>query len=587
MQQKRYNVTSVEKGKGQGLRMALLLTTLAVTWLGVSFTNGDPALPRYGQPLRGTLMLTGNFGELRSNHFHAGLDLRGAVGTPVYAIGDGYVSRIVADISGFGQAIYISHPEGYTSVYGHLEGFSDSLLAYVRRAQYAEETFAVDLRPDPTALPVRRGALIGYVGNRGASQGPHLHFEIRRSENDSPVNPLAFGYSVADTRPPDVRQVRIYELDSRGNVIKYQTFGLRYTPAGRRPETDTVYVNHPNVGLAFKAYDQQNSLNNLNGIYSARLLQDGQLRYRFAFDNFTFEESRYLNAHIDYADRRRNNSWFHRLFRLPGNQLSLYDRQAGDGIVPLLPNQTVRLEAYAADRAGNTTPVTVVVKRQPGPPPVYTHYYNYFLPYDEASHIDNGHFTARFTDDALYEDCYLRYQQVAERSSNVFSDVHMLHDPNTPIHHYYTIGVRPLNLPESLRDKALIAYCHNGNRPVSYGGKWGDDGRLYTEVRTFGGFCIMADTIPPTIRPLFKSSSRGRTPLRFRIDDNFPTSGPANALRYRATVDGKWILLEYDLKYDLLALPADVRLPAGLHTLRLEVTDDRGNTAVWEGTVRG
>ncbi len=570
-----------------GRWMVLLLAAAAWSLWVANTADPDPSLPRYGQPLRGPMLLTGTFGELRNNHFHGGLDLRGAVGTPVYSIGVGYVSRIITDPSGYGQAVYINHPEGYTSVYGHLERFSDTLLAYVRYHQYKSEEFQQDLRPAPGEFRVAAGTQIGEVGNRGASGGPHLHFEIRHTQTDNPINPLAFGYEVADNRKPSVSQLRLYEIDGRGNVLRAHTHQLVKNGIGTlAPAGDTLIVEGPEVGLAVKAFDQLDGLYNWNGIYEGQLLADTMLAYQFRFDRYSFDETRYLNAHADYREQCGAGGWYHRLFRLPGNNLSIYRPAINDGRVRLEPGQSRRVQLRLSDYAGNASVVDVVLRRNGSATPrVQAPVYNYLLPYHEASIINDDDFLAYFPEGSLYEDCYLQYARLREGSDDVYSDVYQLHEPLTPLHHDARIGIRPRNLPDHLRDKAFIAYCHAGSRPVNYGGEWYRDGMLYTETRSFGSFCIMIDTVPPGIRPVsYRADMRRNNVLSFRIWDNFRTSGKADLLRTRATVDGQWILMEYDLKSGLIFHRFDGRLGHGQHQLRLEVTDDRGNTSVWEGT---
>lgn len=561
------------------------LVLLATLW---AFAPPNP-YPRYAPPLRTTLMTTGTFGELRSNHFHGGVDLRGPVGTPIYSIGDGYVQRISIQAGGFGQALYIAHPEGYTSVYGHLDSFSDSLLAYVRANQYARESFDIDLRPDPSRFPVRRGDLVAYVGNRGASQGPHLHLEIRDTETDDPLNPLSFGLEVADSRKPDLHEIRLYELDQSGNVLDQQTHDLRYTQEDYVPEDgDTLYVEGEWSGIGVKVFDRQDLRHNRNGIYGASLYLDSTLHYGWQMDRFSFAETRYLNAHTDYeAYRFRNGGWFHRLFSLPGNGLPMYQTDADRGRIRLQPGENRRLRVVTFDYAGNERACTFVLARRPGASTLVNHHYNYYLPQGEASRIETPELQLHFADDALYEDTYLEYHAAPDGSEDIYSAVHQIHTPTTPVHRYFQIAIRPdERLPQDLRDRAVLARCSGSRTPISFGGTW-EDGFLRSEVRDFGDYCILIDTVPPSIRPSsFRYNLRGRGSFSFRIGDNFPTSGPARGLRYRAEVDGKWLLMEYDLKSNRIFHNFDGSLPRGVHTLTIEVTDDRENTARWEGKFR-
>ncbi len=553
-------------------------------------TNNQPEnYPIYSSPLRGEPLITGTFGELRANHFHAGLDLRGAVGTPVYAVGAGHVSRIKIQAGGYGQAIYVRHPEGYSSVYAHLDRLTEPLMDYVRSAQYQREEFAVDLRPDPARFPVARGEQIGVVGDRGYSFGPHLHFEMRGDDEDEALNPLLFGIRVADTKAPDIREVLLYEMDESGRKVGEQNLKLWAGGPNRKRVADTVYTSAPLVGLELKAYDKQDKLNNWNGIYSVRLFadRDSVARFGYRFSKVHYEDTRYLNSHVDYAAYSLRNTWFHRVFRQPGNLLRLY-QGASNGTLPLAVDQYRDLLLEVGDYAGNTASARLTVKRRPAPagellpaPPPY----QYFLPWGEASLIDDGRVRLLFPAGTIYENLYLNYQTVEDRSESVFSVVAQVHRAGVPLHKYAEIALTPAdNLPEYLRAKAVVARCRPGGGYVSYGGNWRSDGRLHSEFRDFGDYCITIDTVAPTIQAeTFRENLRGAAGFSFKLRDNMPTSGPAGDLRYRALVDGRWVLLEYDLKNARLFHEFDGSIPAGRHELVIEATDDRGNTGRFVG----
>ncbi|MEM9837108.1 MAG: M23 family metallopeptidase, partial [Bacteroidota bacterium] len=300
----------------------LLLALLGCYSLLLSAQKGH-----YAPPIKGPLLVTGTFGELRSDHFHAGLDFRGAVGTPVYSVADGYISRVLISAGGYGQAIYVDHLDGYRSVYGHLSALRDDLIDTVRSLQYEWEQFTLDLRFDSLAFPVRQGDQIGKIGNRGYSFGPHLHFEIRDQASDTPLNPLDFGIKVADTRPPQLRQLKLYELDQNLNTIREIPLELSRLKSGDYTvQSAPIEVYSPIIGTGIKAYDRQNGMPNYNGIYSAHLYRDTtNLLHGFTYDSISYEETRYLNAHTDYAAWNANKSWFHRLYLLPGDALSFYE----------------------------------------------------------------------------------------------------------------------------------------------------------------------------------------------------------------------------------------------------------------------
>ncbi len=538
------------------------------------------SLPLSGQedfasPIQGEIQLTGTFGELRGNHFHLGLDIRGGIGVPIYSIGDGYVYRIRVESGGYGQAIYVRHPNGYTSIYAHLDQFADKIAAFVQTRQYAEESFFQDITFGPEQFPVSRGEQIAYMGTRGYSFGPHLHLEIHRTASDVPVNPLAFGFRVADSKPPELRQLRVYRVQGRGDTEMEKTLTLRAAGAGRYTlPVDTLRTEAATIGLAIKAFDRMDKLSNLNGIHALRMEVDDSLHFAFRFDAIPYRETRFLNAHLDYADQQRSDSWFHRCFRLPGNYGSFYDYRANRGVLRLRQNQPRKVRIIVTDFARNTSEITFMVVRAGGDDqPVITHQYNYLLPFDERSIIDNGHFRLEAADTTFYQDLYLDYDRVTDSSNGIYSDVHHLGPGLVPFHRPVTIAIRPTTLPPQLRDKAYIARCEGARTLDFAGGTWQPDGRLTTRIRSMGDYCIMVDTIPPTIDPFdFSENMRGKSQMRFRAKDNLTT------IDYHATVDGQWILLEYDAKNRLLIHQFDERIAPGTHQLRLTVTDELGNS---------
>lgn len=560
--------------------------------------------PSYAPPLAGPLLVTGTFGELRSNHFHAGLDFRASVGTPVFAVADGYVSRVVVSPGGYGQAIYIDHPEGYRSVYGHLSAFSPALLDTVRAYQYAEQSFGIQLRFDSTAFPIKRGQRIGEVGNRGHSFGPHLHFELRNSVTDAPLNPLHFGIQVADKRKPQVRKIKLYELDAATNSFREQAVELRLDKAGiYRPQLAVLEVFSPRIGLGVKAYDQQDALPNYNGIYAARLELQDSLLHAFRYDSLPFEETRYLNAHTDYADWLTNKSWYYRLFRLPGDQLSVYEAPPA-ALLPRLGREESRPEAgvllLAADEkqeirikisdwAGNSSQIVLTLVYRPGRAAPSSEGYQYFLPRAEAHIIERPDFYFSLPPGALYTDCYMRYQAVFDPDPALLSPVHHLHDAAWPLHMAAQLRLSPHSpIPSHWKDKVVLASCpkDSNTKATSYGPAYDEAGVLQAlPIRSFGDYVLMLDTIPPTISLLSLPSVKNkRAAIRIKIDDNFSNSGESRSLRYRATLNGQWFLLEDDRKKQELFYEFQQPLPAGRYVLQLQVKDDRNNetTQVFE-----
>lgn len=550
--------------------------------------NDSNSIPDFDPPVKGLIQLTGTFGELRGNHFHAGLDIRGHVGRPLYAIADGFVSRVRVTVSGYGQSIYLQHPSGHTSVYGHMNAFRDDIADFVKTQQYAKESFLLDEEPSSEQFPVSKGDLIGYIGQRGYVSGPHLHFEIRDTKTGRLLNPMNYGIGVPDHRHPLIRSVRVFELDENGNVLLAKNKSASSIGGGKyRLRSDTLFVNQANVGLGIKSYDQQDGRPNLNGIYAVSLKLQDSLIFGFKMDHFDGEQTRYLNAHLDYKEQLENDSWYHRCFRLPGNQLDFYEHNQQNGRIVLAKGEHKKLEFEVLDRDGNRAEMNLVIKRNNTPVDEPAIPFTYQLPHDEESIIDNQSVRAHFSEGTFYEDLLLDYDLVVENTQGLYSPVHRFQTHTTPVHRYFDLHIRPNEIPEQLKEKAVIAHCKDGASPKSYGGEWTTEGRLRAPVRDFGNFTIMIDTMPPTIKPYhFSRDMRTWNDFSFEIEDNFPTAGKARDLRFRAEVDGQWILMEYNGRKKRLYHTFDGHISTGKHQLVVRVMDDRGNEVVFEKEFR-
>lgn len=557
--------------------MALVATVLAAT----SDTSRYPT-GYFDSPIKAPLVLTGTFAELRPNHFHSGIDLKGFIGQPMYAAADGYVSRIKIEANGYGKALYVDHPNGYTTLYAHMEQFTEELERYAKSIQYDKQSFEVEILPDKGRFPFAKGEYIGKMGMRGRASGPHLHFEIRETQSQVPINPLLFGYEVKDELKPRMHQVKVYNLNPGLETLSSKTLELVPKNGGYAVTGDTIYIDGWRAGLGIKVYDFQNGSSNWNGIYSIQLYSNDTLIYKMESEKFSFEETRYMNAHIDYEEQVSKNSYFHRLYKLPGNKLSIYSNERQQGVIPVYQNKAVKVVILADDVAGNSTKLTFWIKRKSEGKQPAARVYNYVLPHNEESVVDNGALYLRFPAGAFYENLYLHYHSAQDQSSNIYSTVHHIHNYKTPVHKYFEIGIQPTGLPAELRNKAFIAYCDEKQKISNCGGKW-ENGKLTTRVRNLGDYYIMVDQIPPTIVPVsFNANMKGKTKMAFKITDNFNSAGTASGLLYNATVDGHWVLMEYDGKKDLIEHVFDGTIDPGEHQLQLKVTDSAGNEKIFE-----
>ncbi len=553
-----------------------------------SFSTDTPrSYPQdyFRSPVDRPIFLSGTFGELRPNHFHAGIDIKahnGRVGQPLFCAADGYVSRIKISSGGYGNVLYISHPNGFTTVYAHMYKFDDKIAAYVKEAQYKRQKFELELFPPADQFVFKKGEIIGKLGTSGRSFGPHLHFEIRDSKTEKPINPLLFGFTIKDNVAPMINQLKVYFLNDKLNTLNTKTYELQKTAKNKyRIKGDTLRLGAWRVGFGVKTYDKMNGAHNWNGVYNVDMYQDDELSFNYRMETFAFNESRYINAHLDYAEQVAKKSYFNRCFRLPGNKLSIYEEQNAKGIIKLSNKKPTKITMNVLDTEGNQSTLEFWAKRGNVKEPKSTAF-NYHLPYKEENVIDNNTIRLHFPLGTFYEDLYLQYRSSRDDSENVYSMVYHIHNYKTPVHKYYDIEIEADNIPEGLKDKAFIAYCGKDQKMKNCGGKW-KNGKLTAKVRDLGDFCIMLDQKAPRITPVnFKSNMKGYSKMSFKIKDNYQTTGKAKGMQYKATVDGNWILLNYDAKNNLLTHSFDKTISAGKHILKLEVSDNRGNKSIFE-----
>lgn len=567
------------------LSFIMLLTFSLLLLLSFTQNNTRRDYPQnyFRSPINTPIKLSGTFGELRSNHLHAGIDIKahnGKSGQSILAVAEGYISRIKVQSGGYGNVLYVNHPNGYTSVYAHLANFPKPVAAYIAAEQKRKKTFEIEVYPTRDKFRVAKGEVLGKMGTSGRSYGPHLHFEIRDTRTSKPINPLLFGLNAKDKLAPKLHEIKIYSLNDRLETLSAKTVKLKKGGKGYRVSGDTLLIGAWRIGIGLKAYDHMSLAPNWNGVYKVAMSTDDQPVYGFTMETFSFNESRYINAHLDYEAQVSDKSYVNRFYSLPGNQLSIYDQKKNDGVIKLQKNKATKVQFQVADVEGNESILEFWAKRGEVPEPS-ARSYNYLLPYDQANTIATDNFSLSMSNGTLYENLYFKYNTITEKSDNVYSPVHQVHDYKTPVHKYYSLSIRPVGLPDHLREKAFIAYCQPDQKIITCGGSWEGE-MLKTKVRDLGDFSVMVDTEAPRIQPdKFSSNMTGYNRMSFKVKDNFPTAPNVDAFQYDAYLDGEWILMEYDAKNDLLTHRFEENLPKGEHQLRLVVRDDRNNEAVF------
>ncbi len=532
-------------------------------------------------PVDEEIKLSGTFGELRPNHFHAGIDIKakgGKIGQDIYAVAEGTVSRINIKSSGYGNALYIDHPNGYTSVYAHLDKFPTEITEYMHRQRYLDKASEIEHYPPAGLFDFAKGDFIGTLGLSGRSYGPHLHFEIRDTKSEVPINPLLFGLKIADKVRPDLRAIKVYGLDANMNELDSKQYSLRRSGGKYKASSDTVMVDSWQVGVAVKAYDQMTDVSNLNGIYALEMYVEDSLHFRFTMDEISFDETRYINAHLDYPEREQKKSYFNRCFRLPGNDLSIYETNEYNGVINVSDTKAIKIKYLVTDMNENRSELNFWLKKSKKKVEFENDSYQYLLYYDQDNQIDREDFSLFLSKGSLYRNLELQFLTSVERSYNVFSKVYHLHNRLTPIHKYFDIGIRPNRPLGAYKDKAFIGYCGDGQKYSNCGGSWEGD-MLKTKTSQLGNFCILLDTVPPTIEPVrFWKNWNNRSAISFKIKDNFDVGKGGKGMSYEAYLDDQWILMSYNGKTETISYRFDEYLQPGEHVFKLRLTDGMGNT---------
>jgi len=496
-------------------------------------SHNDYPQDYFRSPVDHDIKLSGTFGELRPNHFHAGIDIKsktGKIGQNLYAVADGVVSRINIKSSGYGNAIYIDHPNGYTSVYAHLDKFPKEIADYMFQQQYEKQISEIESYPSADRFHFKKGDIIGTLGLSGRSYGPHLHFEIRDTESEVPINPLLFGFEINDKVRPDLRAIKLYGLDGQLKELESKQFTLRQVGSSYTPRKDTIEMNTYDVGIAMKAYDQMTGVSNLNGIYALEMYVDDSLHF-----SFTMNEDKAKKIHYVVTDLHQNKS-----------ESTFWVKKSNS----------------AEDFDGKP--------------------YQYLLYYNQDNEISRKDINFFMPKGALYRDLEFQFLTSEESSHNIHSHVYHLHGPMTPLHKNFSLAIQPKTDLRALRGKAFIGYCGTDNQYFNCGGTW-EGNMLTTKTSLLGDYCIMIDTIPPSITPVkFRSKLNGYTSIRFKIEDNVKVGKGGEGLSYKGYIDDQWILMTYNGKNETVTYKVDDRLQAGQHTFKLIVRDALGNSTTYQ-----
>jgi hypothetical protein len=539
-------------------------------------------------PVKIPQLLSANFGELRIDHFHSGLDIKtqGVTGKEVVASADGYIYRISVTPGGFGNALYIRHTSGYSTVYGHLERFVPEVEKYVKAQQYEKKSFQITLFPSKEQFPVKQGELIAFSGNSGGSGGPHLHFEIRKSDSEKPINPLLFEFGMVDNIRPVIEKLVIYPINHNTLINDHNIIKKINVTGGHGiysvPKENAITISGL-AGFGIKAYDMLNDSPNRCAVYSIELLIDSTSIFKYTMDGFSFDESRYVNSHIDYETYMKENTYIERAFVQPGDKLNVYKNVINRGLFNFNDNKLHRAEIIVTDANNNKSVLSFQIKAQSEKPqPVIRSIDKNIqvMPYNKTNKFSSENISLNIPAGALYDTLYFSYKK-EKGTYEMFSDLHYIDDKFTPVHKAYSLSMRPTSVPAGRESKMLIVQLGDDQKKSGVTSIW-SEGYLSADVLSFGRFYIGMDTIAPAISAnglVPGANLTGRKDIRIKITDEL-----SGIKSYVSSIDGNWALFEYDQKNDMLIYKFDEkRITKGSkHNLSLKVTDNKDNFSIYK-----
>ena len=548
-------------------------------------TFAQTTFPKYGKPVDIPIYLSATFAELRPNHLHAGIDIKtqAVEGKKVYAVADGYVSRIGVSPYGYGNVLYITHYDGYTSVYGHLQRFNGEIAKYVKDYQYANKTFTAQIYPGKDKFRVKKGDLIAYSGNSGGSGGPHLHYEIRHTDSEKPVNPLFFGYQIEDNVKPLIQGFAIYPLNGATleNAGKAKYFSVTGQNGKYSLKDRTFVTANGEIAFGISTYDQVGTSTNKNGPYSYELYLDGELRFKVEADSFSYSEPRYVNSLLDYAHYKEVGSSYVRTIIDPYNKLKMIKLK--NGIVDVAEGDTVSVCFKVCDYVGNASHVDFkLIGTKPAEIEAPIRRRSEYLVMADGSmnsEITIENFNVTMEKGTFFCDEYVNTGQRDE--DGCCSRIFRFGDDRMTTFKNFKVRIIPND--EWANDSRLyVAYINNKGKVSSLGGKM-VKGAVEVETRNLGEFTLKIDSIAPTVSPVNFKNGQSVTELKslkFKISDDM-----TGIDSYNIYLNEKWVLGQYDAKNNLLYYDIDDHMPSGTVNVKVVVKDGVGNKKTYTAKV--
>jgi hypothetical protein len=551
---------------------------LIVAAKGVAQPPGG--LNYFSYPLSVKPKLNANFGEMRNNHFHMGLDLstEGRENLPVLAPADGYLARIKIETGGFGRALYVNHPNGTTTLYAHMNRFIPAAEQFLRAKQYEQQTWKIDVNLPADLIPLKKGQLIGYSGNTGASQGPHVHFEIRDTKTENCINPLLYRFPLHDVTPPDVYRLVFYDRDK--SIFEQSPIPFTLVRVGNefRP-LGLVELPFDRAFMAIQATDRMTGIPNPNGFFSASLFKDDGLISSFEMDNIGYDKTRYLNGHIDYPTRAKGGGYYQMLFPPKGYAVDMY--KPSDAAKDHIRVSSVP-ESYSikvTDAYGNSSYVEFRVSRKAGERQANVFSGEQMEP-NTLNVYEDENIQFVFKEDAFYDAFHFSVQSFYANSAAELSSVYQALPADIPVQSYFTARLKP-NRNNLLvnKDRVVMKRTYKAKTEIK---KAVEEKGWYTaQFRDFGFFQLLEDLQPPSLSSSLQSGATVRAGSRivFDVADN-----NKNIREFRVSVDGQWLM--FQPSGSRFVYTVDEHFPLGEHKLSVVVYDEAGNNTTREYIIK-
>jgi len=525
-------------------------------------------------PLDIPMQLSGNFGELRPNHFHAGLDFKTQQkeGQIVHATADGFISRIKISPYGYGKAIYIDHPNGYTTVYGHLQKGYGAIESYIQAEQYKNQSYEIEVFPEPGTLAVKKGDTIAISGNTGGSEGPHLHFEIRDTKTERIINPQLFGFEIKDSRKPMVSGLMVYPIGENSAVNE----SARPIMLGMSLQPDGTYISEKvlangKLGFGITGVDQDDVSYSNNGYFKVETFFNGQSYFGYQFDTYAFDEGRFINAMIDFPRYKKTKVRVQKLFMQNPYPLTIIRSTEKNGIVEALPNLSMSYKIEVSDFVGNKTTILIPIDYSPLPPkiPTETIPTKYFVKANKDSNFEKDNMSVFFPAGTFYDDFYLNF--------DAKDGVMTVQDDYTAVHSNFQVMITDEKATQ--KEKTFIASV--SGKKLNYNFTKVKDNTFTAYTKNLGDFKLAKDTIAPKIsiaKPIEGKWITGQKTITLSISDNL-----SGIKTYSGFINEKWVMFEYDYKARKITYRIDdAQLAEGKNDLKVIVSDNLGNSAIFE-----